>query len=211
MGTRGGGNINSYIAFAKLLRHARRTASRAMWRRTLHNTAGADNGKTLWAIERWARLRSHLPYTLPTLPPLQATDGAPIANSHKDKATILSQKFFPHVTPTPHAFQRQPRSDPLPFDLTCTPGLIAATINNMGIWKAPSPDGLPVGFLKAVGKRFYQALARITKAIAYNLDTFPLHLKRLLLSFSLNLTKPRLRKEWWVRGDLFPFSIVWAK
>ena len=110
--------------------------------------------------------------------------GFPVSQVHL-KNVVKSSSFlyyhkFPHITPTPQALQRQPTAESLPFNLNCTPELVATTTKRMKAWKAPGPDGLPIGFLKAVGNSFYKTLARIIEA-SLQLGYFPSAFKKAIV------------------------------
>jgi hypothetical protein len=71
-----------------------RNAKTRSWRSALDD-ASQDTRK-LWTLERWARLRSHVPPEPLSLPPLRrGGDGEPLATSHVDKASVLAHRFFP--------------------------------------------------------------------------------------------------------------------
>ena len=66
------------------------------WRQAV--AAASKDSRKLWALEKWARTRSHTPADLPKIPELQGSDPeSPLARTHEDKATVLATRFFPNV------------------------------------------------------------------------------------------------------------------
>ena len=80
-------------ACTKQLRTIKNAKTRS-WRGALDD-ASRDT-RQLWRLERWARLRSHLPPEPLSLPPLQGGTSESLATSHTDKASVLARRFFPH-------------------------------------------------------------------------------------------------------------------
>ena len=80
------------------------TQSRAVWRRGVHEASHIP--AKLWGLERWARLRSHLPPAPPKIAPLRPPAGGPLATSAKAKADILASRFFPQVQASPHTINQ---------------------------------------------------------------------------------------------------------
>jgi hypothetical protein len=49
----------------------------------------------MWALERWARLRSFRPPEPPRLPAFIDASGQVVAAKHNQKAKALAKRFFP--------------------------------------------------------------------------------------------------------------------
>jgi Endonuclease-reverse transcriptase len=156
-------------AQGRAVRHAQTSA----WRKLIAKASENPDGSTLWRLERWARLRSHAPRETARLPPLGRDEQGPAtAAGFAGKEELLAERFFPappadlgDVAGTPW---REPLRDgparSIPIDQGVDWQDIELEVKSMKPWKAPGPDLLPVGFLKACGKPFYQALAVITEA-----------------------------------------------
>jgi Reverse transcriptase (RNA-dependent DNA polymerase)/Endonuclease-reverse transcriptase len=158
-------------------RSAIREARTRCWR--LAVARASKTPKTLWGLQRWARLRSHAPQDPPTLPPLRDNEDAPqTAYSHSEKAEMLAARFFPNpeadlgdIEDTTWAeTTSQQRFD---IDKGIQVEEIEELIRQTGAWKAPGPgDNLPTGFLKACGRPLARILAMITQA-SFELEYFP--------------------------------------
>ena len=81
----------------KATRKQRQTIQEARtrcWRLAL--ARASKQPKTLWRLQRWARLRSHAPQEPPMMPPLRRSEEAPqSAFTHKEKSETLAGRFFP--------------------------------------------------------------------------------------------------------------------
>jgi hypothetical protein len=163
-------------------KHLRKTindAKRESWRTALHS-ASKDSSK-VWKLAKWARLHSHTANDTPRLPALKPGPGEdPTACSHKDKAEVLRRRFFPAPLDTPadsrpvvHT-QTPPQRTGGNIEISqkITPEQVARVIQRTGAWKAPGPDGIPTGFLKACGDPLYRVLARLIWA-SLQLSYFP--------------------------------------
>ena len=126
-----------------------------LWRKTIAR-ASSEN-KDVWALARWARLRSHAP-TASTMPPLRRPhddDNAPAATTHADKARILAEKFFPCPLAdlsdiTDRSWVDRPHPDPVPLNREVTAEDVAEVCRRTAPWKAAgTEDNIPVGLLKA--------------------------------------------------------------
>ena len=143
-----------------------RNAKTRNWRGALDD-ASRDSRK-LWALERWARLRSHLSPEPLSLPPLlQNNANETLATSHVDKAAVLACRFFPqsvadlsdiHLNLQDTSYQR------FPINQTVSAADITAILKKTGAWKAPGLDLLPTGFLKACKAPLARLLAQIATA-----------------------------------------------
>ena len=153
-----------------------RKAQRRAWRNAVAK-ASKDN-RAIWKIERWARLRSHLPTESPRIPDLDTGDPLhPTATTHAEKADVLARRFFPnptadlstirHPTWPDHSFHARTtvRQEVTEED-------VQQTLKEMAPNKAPGEDWLQTGFLKACGRPFRQAIARIAED-SFRLEYFP--------------------------------------
>lgn len=62
--------------------------------------------------------------------------------------------------------------DSVPVRQDCTPDTIKSILRKVKPWKAPGPDGIPAGLLKACGDPLLETLSHITNA-SFKLATFP--------------------------------------
>jgi hypothetical protein len=180
-----------------------RNAKTRNWRGAL-DEASRDT-RQLWRLERWARLRSHLPPDPLSLPPLlwgqgqgeagraqvdrsqpdiqpdcsqpglPSGAGEPLATSHADKASILARRFFPHSAADLSDINLDLQDDShqrFPIDQTVKEAEITTILRETGAWKAPGPDLLPTGFLKACKGPLAKLLAQIATA-CLQLEHFP--------------------------------------
>ncbi|EAQ90184.1 hypothetical protein CHGG_06803 [Chaetomium globosum CBS 148.51] len=134
------------------------------WRQGIHE-ASADPQK-LWAIERWARLRSHIAAAPPKIPSLTKEDGG-TAETHGEKSSILADRFFPTVIPGvdpgPRGYSHGPDKEYEFLHQEVTNEDIRKTLARTANNKAPGEDGLSNGFLKACGEPLYNAMAVLTR------------------------------------------------
>ena len=145
------------------------------WRNAL--TAASNDQRQLWSLERWARLRSHQPPEPPSLPPLRqgnATE-SPAATTHAEKASVLAYRFFPDSTADLSDIQlnlQDCQHQRFPLDQVVQEAEITDILRSTGPWKAPGPDLLPTGFLKACGSPLIKLLASLATA-SLQLEHYP--------------------------------------
>ena len=98
---------------------------------------------------------------------LNGDDATQIAVSHSDKAAVLAQRFFPQSNADlsdvrldleDNSHQR------FTVDQVVTKAEITHILKTTGAWKAPGPDLLPTGFLKACKAPLARLLAEIATA-----------------------------------------------
>ena len=147
-------------------RHFRRVLaaqSRAVWRRGVHEASQVP--ARLWGLERWARLRSHLPPAPPKVAPLRPPAGGPPATSPEAKAELLTSRFFPQVQASPRIInQEAPPRPAIPIDQEVDNEHVAEALGEAKPWKAAGPDGLPAGFLRECGQPAASCLANVFNA-----------------------------------------------
>jgi hypothetical protein len=150
-------------------------AKRQSWRNTLDEAS--RDPRQLWNLERWARLRSHLPPEPLSLPPLRLSsdDAAPVASSHSAKAAALAQRFFPQSVADLSDIQLDFQDEShqrFSVDQVVKEAEIATILKTTGAWKAPGPDLLPTGFLKACKAPLARLLAELATA-CLQLEHYP--------------------------------------
>lgn len=154
-------------------------SDRERWRTALGETSWDD--EKLWALERWARLRSWEPYEVPKIPDMTGEGGEPI-RTHGEKAQKLAGTFFPEgsyeLGPLPGLKRKE--GDPISIRTTVTPKEIENALKHISPWKAPGEDGIPTGFLKACGKPFYRILAYLATK-SFELGHFPTRFRAALV------------------------------
>jgi hypothetical protein len=151
-----------------------KNAKTRSWRNAL-NEASHDT-RQLWNLERWARLRSYQPPEPISLPPLrQSVDDESPATSHSAKASVLARRFFPHSVADLSDVQFDLQDDShqrFPIDQVVKEAEITLILKKTGAWKAPGPDLLPTGFLKACKGPLAKLLARVATA-SLQVEHFP--------------------------------------
>jgi hypothetical protein len=152
-----------------------KNAKTRSWRNAL-NDASHDT-RQLWSLERWARLRSHRPPEPLSLPPLRQSgdDESPTATSHSAKASVLARRFFPHSVADlsdVHLDLQDDSHQRFPLDQVVKEAEITTILKKTGAWKAPGPDLLPTGFLKACKGPLAKLLARVATA-SLQVEHFP--------------------------------------
>ena len=117
-------------------------------------------------LERWARLRSHLPPAPPKIASLSPPAGSPLATDTKAKAAILASRFFPQLKASTHVTQQTapPQKPTIPLSQGVDVADVSAALDDAKPWKAAGPDGLPVGFLRACGRPAADCLATLFSA-----------------------------------------------
>lgn len=70
-----------------------REARTRAWRNRIQEASEAKDPEGMWALERWARLRSFLPPEPPRLPALQDYQGQAVVTDHEQKAEALARRF----------------------------------------------------------------------------------------------------------------------
>jgi Reverse transcriptase (RNA-dependent DNA polymerase)/Endonuclease-reverse transcriptase len=139
-------------------------AKRADWRQAVHNAKDSKRG--IWGLARWGKERSHLPPELPMVPPLVRGEGLPgKAIDFQEKANMLYAQFFPSAS---EADLQDITSLSLPEEIEPAPmiteDMIGSALYRAAPFKAAGPDGIPTGFLRAMGKPMLLALQALTQA-----------------------------------------------
>ena len=178
-------------AHPDILSHLRRCKRKAIrdartetWRAALH--AAHESHRGIWNLVRWGKEWSHCPPEFPKVPMLQRPDGS-LATTFQEQASTLHEQFFPaepDIEPIPLPDNPPPAVEDPP---AVTDIMVAAALRNMASWKAPGPDGIPVGFLKAMGDPLICALRVLTQAF-WDWQHFPAPFK---ISRTVVIKKPR--------------------
>ena len=119
--------------------------SRALWRRGVHEASSTP--WRLWTLERWARLRSHLPPASLKIASLRPPpDGGPPATTADAKAALLADRFFPTFQPSCYRPAPPPGAGKeVPLSQEVDPRDVTLALPETEPWKAAGPDGLPAG------------------------------------------------------------------
>lgn len=126
-----------------------------------HNLA--KDSKVLWTLAKWSRLQSHLCKKPPIIPPMQDLNG--MASTHTAKANVFACCFFSEVPDADlNDIPHMQHPEPIPGLTPSTTDEIARILASIESWKAPGPDGIPNGFLKAMGSPLVEALRTLTEA-----------------------------------------------
>jgi Reverse transcriptase (RNA-dependent DNA polymerase)/Endonuclease-reverse transcriptase len=198
----------------KATRKQRQTIQEARtrcWRLAL--ARASKQPKTLWRLQRWARLRSHAPQEPPMMPPLRRSEEAPqSAFTHKEKSETLAGRFFPSTEADLQdiedtTWEEATTQQRFHIEKAVTAEEIEEKLK-WGAWKAPGPsDDLPVGFLKACGRPLSTILAAITQA-SFDLEYFP---KRFRSAGVVVLKKPgKTLRQQQTAGGWRPISLLSA-
>jgi hypothetical protein len=151
-------------------------AQREAWRRDLQEAAEQRNPKMMWNVSKWARLSSHKPPEPAILPALRhGPDHELVARSYDEKVEVLRQRFYPEATADLsdiHDTSFSPESftfTEIPEIANSLPPLaevdeIAARLGKAAPWRASGLDGIPNGFLKALGPPFIDRLTTLLNA-----------------------------------------------
>jgi hypothetical protein len=140
-----------------------REAQTRAWRNRVREASEAEKPDKMWALERWARLRSFLPPEPPRLPAFKDSSGRVVAADHGQKAEALAKRFFPNPPADLTDVQDQAFLDSwvpgFEVQQKITPAEVQEAIRRASPWKAPGEDLLPTGILKACGKPLANVLA----------------------------------------------------
>lgn len=146
-----------------------REAQQQSWRRAL--AKASNNMKDLWGLEKWAKLYSTSPHASAGVPPLGRAEGdTPLAFDHESKAKLLAERFFPtppaDLRDIPEEWQidSDPERERCSIAMTVDADDVAEIVRSTAPWKAPGPDQVPTGLLKACGPPLWAALAKIANA-----------------------------------------------
>jgi hypothetical protein len=188
-----------------------REARTRSWRLAI--ARASKNPKTLWRLQRWARLKSHAPQEPPTIPPLRHSEDTPqSAFTHKEKSKALAGRFFPSTEAdlqdiSDTSWEETTTQQRFPIERAVTAEEVEERLK-WGTWKAPGPsDDLPVGFLKACGRPLSVILAAITQA-SFDLEYFP---KRFRSAGVVVLKKPgKTLTQQQTAGGWRPISLLSA-
>lgn len=158
-----------------------REAQTRAWRDRVREASEAGKPDKMWALERWARLRSFLPPELPRLPAFTDSSGQVVAADHGQKAEALAERFFPNPPADLTDVQDQAFLDSwapgFEVQQKVIPAEVQEAIRRASPWKAPGKDLLPTGILKACGKPLANVLA-ILATRCLELGWFPGRFKR---------------------------------
>jgi hypothetical protein len=147
--------------------------------------ASKEGGKSFWRLAKWAKSKSFLPPTPPSIPTLTTPQGP--ATALEAKCEALKARFLP---PIPDAdlsdipgFQ-YPAEKFSPTTLSVVE--IASALSKSRPHKAPGPDGIPMFFLKLLGRPLLEYLQPLFQA-CFCFSHHPLHFKQ---SSTVALRKP---------------------
>jgi Reverse transcriptase (RNA-dependent DNA polymerase)/Endonuclease-reverse transcriptase len=184
-------------AIGRRKKKAIRDSKRADWRRAVHEAK--DSTKGIWGLVRWAKERSHLPPELPTVPPLAKSDSENgRAETFLDKVKVFHRQFFPpepdaDLSDIQHYAYPTEREQPPQISLD----MVRSALRNTAPFKAPGVDGIPTGFLQAMGDPFLRAVQSLTQA-SWDWQHVPIAFR---IARTVALRKPRkkdysLAKAW---------------
>ncbi|EAQ87046.1 hypothetical protein CHGG_08299 [Chaetomium globosum CBS 148.51] len=165
----------------KDLARTTREARTGAWRNNLQEASEAKKPDQMWSLERWVRLRSFLPPEPPRLPEFKDSSGQVTAETHDQKASAPTERFFPDPPANLTDVEDQAflGSWNPGFDVVqaVTPTEMTEAMGRASPWKAPGEDLLPMGLLKACGAPLAEVLALLATR-CLELAWFPNRFKR---------------------------------
>jgi len=130
--------------------------------------AEAAEGNSIWRLAKWGRTKAQLPPELPIMPTLTTSEGQAV--TFQEKAEALRGRFYPRVEAdlsdihdTSFSLESFPRSA-MQVDKTTSREEVETVLKSSRPFKAPGRDGIPTGFLKALGPRVAEAIANLASA-----------------------------------------------
>ncbi len=126
--------------------------------------------KTIQKISRWARLKSFLKLETVAILPLGHTeDDAPMAYTHAEKATLLTERFFLNFNTDlfdiiNQSFEGEQGQQRFELYRNIDADKVTQIICQIGVWKVPGNDYLPTEFLKMCDRPLAIIIAKITNA-----------------------------------------------
>lgn len=152
----------------KAQKDAINAAQATRWRRWLATASARD--KDIWALERWARLRSTAPADSDRIPDLLDADGNTV-RTHAGKSALLAPRFFPRPKlPQTHAAPCS--NEQFSLSQSVSSEDIAQELRSTSQWKAPGEDLIPNGLLLHCGPALHKELAHIASA-SFAISYFP--------------------------------------
>jgi hypothetical protein len=146
----------------KLISYEKRKA----FRQDIHDAAESSEG--VWRLAKWARTKGLADKgpELPTMPPLEYSEGT--ASTFEDKVLALSQRFYPDSPAdlsdiADYSFRDETFQTSLPLKQEITTDEIEGIIRRQASKKAPGRDGIPMEFLKAMGRPLAEAVAGLAE------------------------------------------------
>ncbi len=173
-----------YLEASKGKRAAISKAKRRSFKEAIEN-ASKEGGKSFWRLARWAKSKSFLPPTLPSMPTLTTPQG--LATTPEARCEALKAHFF---LPIPVADLSDIPEFQYPAEKMSSAFIsldeIASALSKASSYKAPGPDQLPMFFLKLLGRPLLEYLQPLFQA-CLQLSYHPLHFKH---SSTVVLRKP---------------------
>lgn len=168
-------------------------AKRQSFREAIHEAA--ENGDGIWKLAKWGRTKAQKPNELPIMPTL-VTEQGHTASTIMEKAEFLRARFYPTIEADltdieDFSFSRE--SFPLnsiEVDRKATREEVESILKSRKPFKAPGIDGIPNGFLQAMGTEMAEAIARIASA-CWELGHYPQQFKE---ARTITLRKPEKPK-----------------
>jgi hypothetical protein len=114
-------------------------------------SACKEGGKSFWRLAKWAKSKSFLPPTPPSIP--SCTTPLGFTTMLEAKCDTLKAHFFPPIPPADlsHIAEFQyPAEKFSPPSITLEE--IASALSEARPHKDPGPDGIPTYFLKLLGR-----------------------------------------------------------
>lgn len=146
-------------------------ARRTCWRQAVHEAKDGTRG--IWALTKWAKDRSDIPSEPPKVPPLEGQQPEQRVDTFEEKCEAFHRQFFP---PTPDADLSDMSPAEYPPDLDSLPIIsydtVSSVVRRTSPFKAPGVDGIPTGFLQAMGEPLVCALQLLAQS-SWNWAHFP--------------------------------------
>jgi hypothetical protein len=142
-------------------------AKRRSFREAIHEVA--EKGGGMWKLAKWGRTKAQRPNELPIMPTL-VTEQGNIAHTIAEKAEFLRARFYPTMEAdltdiNDFSFSRESfPPDSIEVSQEATKEEVESTLKSRKPFKAPGIDGIPNGFLQAMGSRMAEAIAKLATA-----------------------------------------------
>jgi hypothetical protein len=138
-----------------------RKAKAAHFKQAVAEAARGRRG--IWPLAKWAKTRSHLPSTPPSIPNLVTPTG--IATTPTEKAEALKARFFPpmpdaNLSDIPNALY----PPEMPSPMSISEEKFSSVIKKSHPFKAAGSDGIPFFVLKCLGSPLVSFLKPLFQA-----------------------------------------------
>jgi hypothetical protein len=142
-------------------------AKRQSFREAIHEAA--EKGDRIWKLAKWGRTKAQKPSELPIMPTL-VTEQGNIAHTILEKGEFLQARFYPTIEADlsdieDFSFSRESfLRNSLEVSQEATKEEVESILRSRKPFKTPGIDGIPNGFLQAMGSKMAEAIAQLAMA-----------------------------------------------